>query len=211
MSQEWIALIASLSGVVVGFLLSVGYQAITARLEIRRLKKALRGELRSIKFQVGQKEDVLRKMIAELGNGNILPGETVPIPDDVYSSGIYKLLPHLTAKQRNCLHVIYGHLRVADRRTADFEIAVRRDLRDARLQYIEAAPQKDEVTLVGLGPTEVLRHHKGQLGDLLENYGTVVGLIESYLKDDPIDVFYTEKGGFEASKTEPEDRMKEGA
>jgi hypothetical protein len=89
----------------------------------------------------------------------------LPVLEDVY--------PHLDELQRNCLHVIYGRLKVADDFMDNFEDRIVKAVREAY-----ADPTVDP------WPT-----YAAKVREIDESYKEVVKLIRSYLDKSPIDVF----------------------
>ena len=163
-------------GVVLGFSLGEGVRLLREWRRKKRLLTALRCELQSIKAQLPQKTKILEEMKAALSRGKILPGESVRMIDIGYRQYVGELHPYLTLQQRNCLHVIYERLRVADRRmesfVGDFRAAIQEGVLD-----------------------DPFRDYSYNLDDLIDSCGTVGKFIDSYLCGDPIDPFYVDSTG----------------
>jgi uncharacterized membrane protein YccC len=168
----------ALTGTVLGFILAEGSRALRDRRRIRRLKTALCQELRSILAQIPQKVDIVNQMMESVRRQRILPGLSVPILDMIYKQYGPELYPYLSLQDRNCLHVIYERLLIADTLLGSFE----EDLRTARA---EAVIQ------------DSFQAYHDRLSELLESYKVVEKLIQSYLSGKPIDVFYVSSGGME--------------
>jgi hypothetical protein len=164
-----------LAGVAVGFILGELSGVVRRKLEISRRRKLIVSELKSILSQLPQKLDLLTKARDALKRKEVLPLMSVRILTAGYESVLADLYPHLTDLQRNCLHVIYERVRVAEEFMASFEAsflsALERDgLENARNVY------------------------SGLIEDIRNSYKVVEDLAKSYLADNPIDVFYVAKG-----------------
>jgi len=170
----------ALLGVVLGFLLGEGSRLIREWWRLKRLRVALEQELRSIQTQIPQKIDVINQMRESASQRRILPGLSVAIADTIYRNHDVKLYPRLTLLERNCLHVIYERLAIADKVLSTFE-------QDVRTAISE-----------GLINDPFVAYHE-RLGELLESYDVVQTLIRSYLARNPIDVF--EVGAAETCRT----------
>jgi hypothetical protein len=108
--QTW----AGLVGVILGFGLGEGTRLIREKVRINQLKKLIRDELLSMRYQIPQKRQVLDDMTAALNKHEILPGDSVSIISTGYRQHISELYEHLSLKQRNCLHVIYQRLEISE-------------------------------------------------------------------------------------------------
>ena len=111
----------SLICVLFGFLLGEGCRYIRYRLRILKLKRIIKEELKSILAQIPQKKEIVNQIILELENKKILPGFSVGIINIGYNKHISELYKYLNINQRNCLHVIYEHLKVAEKTLFSFE------------------------------------------------------------------------------------------
>ncbi len=87
-----------------------------------------------------------------------------------YYSVLEELYPHLRPLERNCLHVIFERIRVADEQLDQFEDG-----------FVRAV--KDKII------TDPWATFCGRLEELLESYGVVEELSRSYLVNKPVDVF----------------------
>ena len=110
-------------------------------------------------------------MINSLRKKEVLPGDAVGIINIGYKHHIPELYEHLPFLQRNCLHVIYERLRIADEILSLFK-------RD----FISAIQEK-----IIHDPWEYYAEH---LKEILNSYGVVEDLIKDYLDGKPKDVFY---------------------
>src|SRR5258706_2033339 len=161
----------ALIGVALGFALGEGSRIIREWFRIGRLKKLIRDELVSIHMQIPQKRDILGKMTVSLDKHRLIPGISVGIINTGYHQHISELYEHLSINQRNCLHVIHEHLRVADDTMSGFMDAFQAASRDKVVEDPFAA-------------------FKSILSDIDGSYQVVDTLIDSYLNGKPTDVFY---------------------
>ena len=160
----------ALGGVVLGFFLGEGSRLIRDKLRINRHKELVRKELAAIKTQLVPKKDILQKAISKLKNNQILPTLSVHFITHGYDNTIKELYSHLTRKERQCLHVIYENLRVADLTMDRFESEI--------MVAIEKGVMDD--------PYEAFRD---RFDDILNTLVDAESLIDGYLKGDPPDVF----------------------
>lgn len=159
-----------LAGVAIGFFLGEGSRYVRYRLDIRRNRKIIKSELQSILAQIPLKRDILQQAIKHLKTRQILPTKSVHMVAVGYYSVLKDLYPHLKPVERNCLHVIFEHLRVAE------------ELLDGFVDSIESAVKNKIIS----DPWVVF---SDQLQDILGSYDQVENLIRSYLLGNPIDVF----------------------
>lgn len=164
----------SLLGVIIGYCLGEGTRFARENLRIRRLKRVLHIELSAIKAQIADKEDILLQAIQSLKVGEVLPAIAVHSIRTGYEAHMGELYEHYSGRERNCLHVIYERLRVADRMMDSFHL----DFQDSVKNGIVQRPWDMAVE---------------QLEELLESYSVVEKLIESFLIGEPSDVFHIEK------------------
>jgi hypothetical protein len=103
-----------------------------------------------------------------------MPTKSVHALSRGYEQNIAELYQHLSKRERNCLHVIYERLRVAEDVLDSFE-------RD----YVSTVREKmvDD-------PNEV---YASRLSEIYESYDLIDKLIDSYLQSRPIDVFYIDE------------------
>lgn len=161
----------TLAGIIIGFILAEGGRYIRYRWRIRRLKRMIKEELRSILYQIQQKEDIVRQIISKLKIKEILHGESVGIINIGYRHYAAEIYEHLGVLERNCLHNIHERLDVADKMLRCFKSDILNLIKDKVLDK----------------PYEAYEKH---FSDILESYGLVKKLINSYLNGDPIDVCY---------------------
>jgi len=160
-----------LVGVTLGVLLGEGSRYIRHRARIRKLKRIILEELKSIQAQIPQKIDIIKKIISALKKREMLGGISVRAFTVAYNQHIGELYEHLTLLERNCLHVIYEKLRNADDVLFSLEEDFVTAVRDGIIKDPYAA-------------------FRDRLQDFLENYRVTNKLIESYLDGNPIDVFH---------------------
>ena len=101
-----------LIGVLLGFFLGEGNRLIQEKCRIRKQKKVLESELRSIRAQIESKEDILLQAIQECKTRRILPPVSVRTVRTGYDAHIDDLYIAYSGLERNCLHVIYERLRI---------------------------------------------------------------------------------------------------
>lgn len=164
--SPWIALV----GVMVGFILGEGSRYARYRWDICRNKKIIMTELQTILSQLPQKRDVLRQAIGHLKQQSFMPTLSVRAVSTGYHSVLDDLYPHLSLVERNCLHVIYERLRIADEQMDGLEES-----------FIKAVKDKimDNPWLA----------YAGQLEELLASFDVIERLARAYIAKEPIDVF----------------------
>jgi hypothetical protein len=143
-------------------------------LEIKRNRRIVRTELESIRAQLPQKRDILNQAIRHLNEQNFMPTRAVRLLATGYYSVLEDLYPHLKPLERNCLHVIFERVRVAEDLLDHFEESFVRTVKDK----------------VVADPWSTFR---GQLEETLESYDVVEQLARSYLARKPKDVFAVER------------------
>lgn len=176
LSPTVIAVFGSLGGVVLGVFLGEGVRIIRYHWRIARFKRVIRHELESIKYQIDQKIDIVNQVMERLeGKASYMPARSVPIQTIAYDQSITKVYGHLSKKQRNCLHVIYSRLKVADEFMDSYE-----------QNFISAV--KDKVI------DDPFQAYHDLFSNISESYQKVKELIDAYVEDEPIDVYYIEEG-----------------
>ena len=168
-SSPWFAL----AGVAVGFLLGEGSRYARYRWEINRNRRIVRAELQSVLAQLPQKRDILQQAIGHMKEQRLMPTQSVRMVATGYYSVLEDLYPHLRPIERNCLHVIFERLRVADELLDGLEDSFVRAIKD------KVVPDP-WATFVG------------RLVEILESYRMVEDLAISYLAEKPVDVFRVE-------------------
>ena len=169
-SSPWIALL----GVALGFMLGEGSRYAKYRLQIRRNRGIVGAELRSVLAQLPQKRDILNQAIGHLRKERFMPTLSVRMVATGYHSVLEDLYPHLRPLERNCLHVVFERLRVADDQLDQFE-------------DIFVSALKDKIVS---NPWVTYRE---RLEQLAASYLIVEELAHSYLAGAPIDVFQVGK------------------
>jgi hypothetical protein len=165
-ASQWIGL----AGVAVGFLLGEGSRYARYRWEIRRNRRIVRTELESVLAQLPQKRDILQQAIGHMKEKQFMPTQSVRMVATGYYSVLEDLYPHLKPLERNCLHVVFERLRVADEMLDEFEDS-----------FIRAV--KDKIV------TDPWVTFGGRLEEVLESYRVVEELAHSYLSNKLVDVF----------------------
>ena len=160
----------ALVGVFVGFLLAEVARFLRYRCRIHKLRSILREELKNIPAQIEQKKDIIRQAIDQLKNRSVLPTSSVRVLQTGYIENISELYTHLSERERNCLHVIYERIRIADDLLDNFESKF--------------------LTIVQEGIiTDPYQFYFARFSDTLKSYDIVQELIKSYLAGNPEDVF----------------------
>ena len=165
-AQPWVALI----GAVVGFSLGEGSRLFRGWWSIRKNKNVIAAELQSILYQISDKLDILNQELEHLKSKRVMPMLGVRSVMIGYQSIVQDLYPHLSVLERNCLHVIYERLRVADEFMESFESDISTAIREKVIE----------------DPCNVFA---GKIEDMIASYSTVKDLTTSYLAGTPIDVF----------------------
>ena len=153
-----------------GFLLGEGTRYARYRWEIWRNKRIVRTELQTILSQLPQKRDIIRQAIAHMKQQRFMPTLSVRSVTTGYRSVLDDLYPHLSLIERNCLHVIYERLRVADEQMDGLEESFTKAVKDK----IIADPWSAYV---------------GRLEELLESFTVIEDLARNYIVNKPVDVF----------------------
>ena len=134
------------------------------------MRAILCAELKSIAAQIEQKKDIIKQTIAHLKEGKVLPTSSVRALQTGYIENISELYTHLSDRERNCLHIIYERVRIADDLLDHFDS-----------EFISAV--KESVLSDPYGA------YKARFSEVLISYDIVLKLINSYLSKNPIDVF----------------------
>jgi hypothetical protein len=120
--------------------------------------------------QLPHKQDILLQAISHLKQKRFMPTLSVRCVTTGYCSVLDDLYPHLSLHERNCLHVIYERIRVADELMDSLETS-----------FVSAV--KDKV--IG----DPWSTYIGRLEELLESYRVVTQLAREYVSGKVIDVF----------------------
>ena len=167
-------LVSVIVGVILGFVLSEVYRHRHYRSRIRNLKRMVKEELKSILAQIPWKKTIIREIIDNLDEQKVLSGVSVGIMNTGYKQHIAELYEHLSILQRNCLHVIYERLDIADKTLSSLE------------QNIKSAVREKIID-------KPFQLYKSRLQEILHSYDVVEDLIKKYLNGKPTDVFCVEK------------------
>jgi len=163
----------TLLGVALGFLFGEGSRYARYRWDVRRNRKLVKAELQAVLAQLPQKRDILQQAIAHLKQQQFMPTLSCHTVTTGYYSVLEQLYPHLSLRERTCLHIIFERLRVADEQTDEFEKSFVGALRDKIMGDPWGA-------------------FAGRLEELLASYQVVEDLARSYLAGKPVDVFGVE-------------------
>ncbi len=140
------------------------------RVDIWRNRRLVLTELQSVLAQIPQKRDILHQAMAHMKEQRFLPMVSVGTVTLGYYSVQASLYPHLTPMERNCLHIIFERLRVADEQMDGMEEGFMRAIKDKVL-------------------TDPWNVFANRCEELLTSYDMVAELATSYLEKNPIDVF----------------------
>ena len=171
--KDFDGILGALLGVVVGIVLAEVLTHRRSKSRIKGLKELIIDELKALKYQIPQKKDLIMKMMEALKKHELLGGDSVRFLDTGYRQHYAEIYKSLTLKQKNCLHVVYGILENCDHTMFKFEAEIRSALKDKAIN-------------------EPFSAYAGRLQDYHERLKTAEELIDSYLKGEPIDVFYVE-------------------
>jgi hypothetical protein len=164
----------AIAGVVIGYALNEISRVIRDAFKRKNIKNVIVEELISIKYQIDQKIDILNQAISALKNGDYLATESVPIITIGYETNINNIYSELNVRERNCLHVIYSRLKIAEDIMRKFEV-----------DFLTNVTNK---TIKNPFAMSIDR-----MEELIESYNVVKELIDSYQNDKPIDVFNIEQ------------------
>lgn len=159
-----------LIGVLLGFCLGEGNRLVREWCRIRGLKKVIEAELQSIQAQIESKKDILIQAIESFQNERVLRTVSVRTVRTGYDAHLSSLYLTCSKRERNCLHVIYERLRIADEIMDSFDSDFQESLKSGLVEQ----------------PWDVA---VSQLNQLLQLYNVTTGLIQSFLEGTPEDVF----------------------
>ncbi len=125
-----------LFGVVLGFVLSVGYQELKALKERRSIYAALLAELRSNLLMIPYKRKIIEQVIKNLSLERLLSGESVRFQTLVYDANCLKMSSICSQRERDSLHFIYQHLNILDSTLASYSLQISDALKSERQQEI---------------------------------------------------------------------------
>lgn len=163
----------ALAGVALGFMLAEGSRYARHRWDIFR-NKLVRAELQTVLAQIPQKRDILQQAIAHLNEQRFMPTLSCRTTTTGYHSVLESLYPHLSLRERSCLHIIFERLRVADEQMDEFEDSFLRALKEKVISDPWAT-------------------YVDRFLELLESYAVVEKLSRSYLAKQPEDVFLVKR------------------
>jgi hypothetical protein len=168
--REFWAVVGTLAGTILGFVLNQFSTSFRQWKERRRLKKALFDELETNLFQIDHKKDTLRNMIASLQKETILPGISVPCASAIYTAHFPAVVKHLQPIERDVIQNVYSRLLIDDSIMQNTEQLLKVDLREKIVTH----------------PWE---SHISKLNDIVEDYEIAQELIKSVLDGNPVDIY----------------------
>ncbi|MEA2088707.1 MAG: hypothetical protein U9O55_02615 [Patescibacteria group bacterium] len=113
--NNFLPIIGTLIGVIVGFLLSIVYEIVKNKLSVKRKKRAIRNELNTNLGLIPQKIEHIKSLKKTLERQKILPCQNVHCTTYLYDFYIGDIGIQLTKDERENLHVIYESIRVVDK------------------------------------------------------------------------------------------------
>ncbi len=135
----------------------------------KRVKKALRNELKRNMSTVIFKKDIIRQIIENLKLERILTGKSVHSASNVYNKYLSMLSIYLSKIENDNLHIIYEHLRHNDEFMDEFESRLRYDIDSNRID-------------------DVWSKHIREFDEIDKDYDKILSLIKDYLNNKPKDV-----------------------
>lgn len=163
----------TLLGVALGFLLGEGSRYARYRWDIHRNRGLVRAELKTVLAQLPQKRDILNQAIAHLKDHRFMPTLACRTVTAGYYGVLEGLYPHLSLRERTCLHIIFERVRVADEQMDEFEKS-----------FVSAV--KDKII------SDPWSTFSDRLDELLQSYAVIEHLAKTYLDGKPEDVFGVE-------------------
>ncbi len=134
-------------------------------------------ELESNFHEIHQKKDHIKKIISNLNQNKILPGQSVDFITTFYKSYLKDLYPYLSGKERNSLHVIYQYFNLTDKMMKSFESDI--------LNFLSLKIMKTS--------NEVYQMFARRFTELLTMLENAENLIARHLEKNPVDVFYADR------------------
>ena len=171
-SSGFWGVVGAIAGAIVGLFAGEGVRIIREYSEIKKLKKVIKEELKSIKSQIPTKLDILEKSKIAFSKKEFLPLSSIKTIDIGYRNNISRIYNSLKLIERNCLHAIYERLRICDEFMDNLESNFKRDIKD----------YKDREILI-------FESYTKQVSDIYDSYVGTLELIDSYLDDNPLDPF----------------------
>jgi len=169
--SAYIGVVGTLLGVIVGLFGGEVTRIIREKLRIRRLKRILKEELKSVLKQFPCKEHVINQARLFLKTkSQFLNPSSVLFITSCYQRHFSELYEHLPEKQRATIHIIYEQLIEADNILKGMEDKFLGALRDGII--------KDSYKMC-----------EDRLDNVLTNYKGTKELIEKFLKGEDYDPF----------------------
>jgi hypothetical protein len=162
--QEW------LTGILVGLVLVGLFGWIRGIIKVRRIKSAIRHELRANQAQISQKQAMVTQMITAFEQESYQPVLSIPPLTTVFDHYYPTVVHTYSALARDNLHVIYALLRQNDDFLNNFQPRLMGEVTSKINARSHAA-------------------HIAQLHAINESYQIIAGLINDFLRGKPHDVF----------------------
>ena len=165
-----ITAIATITGVIIGFALERITNVMKQRKKEKMLLKTLEEELKTNRFFISKKIDLIEKIIKALGDGQILSGFSTRCVTSFYDYKLQYILEFLTPLKLANVHLIYQKIKDLDKFLNDFEVNIKLDL--------EKGIMKDPWSI-----------YQSRLNDILKEFKRLDVFIKSYLDGKPYDLF----------------------
>lgn len=172
--SEQVTIFLSIFGIVLGFTLGEGSRIVREIIQIDKMKKSIYNELITLKSQINDHKQNLNIAIDYLKKSEVIPLKNVRSISIGYNSYINTIYKEFSVVERNCLHVIYERLRVADELQSSYHDEVQNSISNQSMD-------------------NPLEYYVGRLEDLIRSYDVVYKLINSYLNSNAEDVFKIKK------------------
>lgn len=101
-------------GVLIGFLLSIGWDYLKSYKEYNKKRKAIIDELNTNIGLIPQKVNVIEQIKKSLSEELVLPGNSVSFSSHIYHNYIGDITSGLSKIERENFHVIYQRLKIVD-------------------------------------------------------------------------------------------------
>jgi hypothetical protein len=166
------ALVGVIVGAILTLLSTIGYDAYKAWKRQRTLLAALRTECSALIGNIHSRQDILKKSVAALRSGLVLPGGHVRSPHMVYMTYMPELVPSIDEQHRNMLHIAYETMRVGDEWLENQEDSI------VKMRQVEGSPKFSAHSALA-----------DQLEDVSESYEKARDLLQKFLDGEEIDVY----------------------
>lgn len=152
----------TITGIVIGFILTFGSNFLKDYIHRRNIKKALKKELIFNCNVIGKKKEILKQMFDLLDLKNIYAVSPIHSMTNIYDTYISELSLYLNSEYKEDLHMIYSKLKINDKKMDEFEQNIKDDIRNGHKNYIEA--------------------YKSKIFDYQTNYDIILLLIHKHIK-----------------------------